>query len=116
METPQLAIEHETVPGAMVVHAAGEIDLMTAPDLQTQLEKVCERANPPDSVVADLTAVSFLGSAGLSVLLDIDEQCRARRVVLRIVATRPNTVRPLTVTGLDRVLQVVDSLELAIRR
>jgi hypothetical protein len=36
--------------------------------------------------------------------------------VLRVVATKPSTVRPLQVTGLDRVLQVVDSLELAIPR
>jgi anti-sigma B factor antagonist len=116
VEAPLLAIEHETVPGAMVVHAAGEIDLVTAPDLRAHLEKVCDRAAPPDSVIADLTGVSFLGSAGLSVLLDIDEKCRARQVALRIVATRPGTVRPLQVPGLDRVPQVVGSLELAIPR
>jgi anti-sigma B factor antagonist len=111
VQAPMLDIAHEMIGDATVVRAAGEIDLITAPEFLAQLKKACRRATPPDPVVADLTAVSFIGSAGLSVLLEIDERCRTRRTPLRVVAIAPGAVRPLRVTGLDQVLHVVDSLD-----
>jgi anti-sigma B factor antagonist len=110
-----LRIAHETIGSALVVHVAGEIDLVTAPELQAQLDKVCAQARPPQIVVADLSAVGFMGSAGLTVLIDADKRCRAQLVRLRIVATNPATIRPLQVTGLDRVLDLAGSLDGVIR-
>ncbi|HEV2779984.1 MAG TPA: anti-sigma factor antagonist [Actinophytocola sp.] len=110
MERVLLDLAQEMVGDAVVVRAAGEIDLVSAPEFRSHLERACAHATPPEHVVADLTGVSFLGSAGLSVLLDIDERCRNRHTPLRVVATSPGTVRPLQVTGLDRVLNVVASL------
>jgi anti-sigma B factor antagonist len=115
VSSPALRIAHETYGTAVVVHAAGEIDLANASELQTHLEKACARAHPSQTVVADLTEVTFLSSAGLSVLLDVDQRCRARRIPLRIVASTPGVVRPLRVTGVDQVLHVTDSLDSVIR-
>lgn len=88
---------------------------MTAPELRAGLDKVAANARPPDVVVADLTQVEFMGSSGLAVLMDVDGRCRARQVPLRIVASGPAVVRPLEVTGLSRVLNVVGSLDSVIR-
>jgi anti-sigma B factor antagonist len=112
---PVVQVVHETVGDAHVVRVAGEIDMVTAPDLRAELERACTRARPSQRVVLDLAAVSFLGSAGLSVLLEIDERCRDRRTPLWIVATTRATVRPLEITGLDGVLHLVDSLDDAVR-
>jgi anti-sigma B factor antagonist len=105
-----LRIAHEKIGDAVVVHADGEIDILTAPLLREQLQKAYPAASPPQIVVADLTGVRFLGSAGLSVLLEADRTCRARSTPLRVVAPSPATIRPLRVTGIDRVLDVVESM------
>ncbi|HEV2778897.1 MAG TPA: STAS domain-containing protein [Actinophytocola sp.] len=111
MSVPQLRIAHEIVGNAVVVHVAGEIDMANAPVIKAHLDRACHRAHPPQTVVADLTEVVFLGSAGLSVLLEVDEACRGRRTPLWVVATTPGVVRPLRVTGMDQVLKVADSLD-----
>jgi anti-sigma B factor antagonist len=110
-----LRIANETIGSALVVHVAGEIDMVTAPDLRAQLNRVCAEARPPQIVVADLSGVQFMGSAGLTVLIDADRRCRANLVRLRIVVTMPATIRPLQVTGLDRVLDIAGSLDGVIR-
>jgi anti-sigma B factor antagonist len=115
VSSPLLGIAHETIGDAIVVHVSGEIDMITAPEVQEHLEKACARANPPQIVVADLTGVRFIGSSGLSVLLEVDKRCRGQHTPLRVVVTTPATVHPLQVTGLDRVLGVVGSLDSVIR-
>lgn len=115
MSSPLLRIVHETIGQAIVVHLVGEIDMVTAPDAQEHLEKACARAKPADVVVADLTGVTFIGSSGLSVLLEVDKRCRGLRVQLRVVAPTLATRQPLQVTGLDRVLGVAGSLDSVIR-
>jgi anti-sigma B factor antagonist len=57
-------------------------------------------------VIIDLTAVDFLGSAGLRALLDAQAGCAARKgQPLRVVVdhNRP-VIRPLQLTGLDQQL------------
>jgi len=115
VSSPLLRIAHETIGEAVVVHVVGEIDMVTAPEVQEHLEKACARANPPEVVVADLTDVTFIGSSGLSVLLEIDKRCRSQRTPLRVVVTKQATIQPLQVTGLDRVLLVAASLDSVIR-
>lgn len=115
VSSPLLRIAHETIGEAVVVHVTGEIDMITAPEVHEHLEKACARANPPEFVVADLTDVTFIGSSGLSVLLEVDKRCRNQSTPLRVVVTTQATIQPLQVTGLDRVLGVVGSLDSVFR-
>jgi anti-sigma B factor antagonist len=95
---------------AIIVRAVGEVDLVTAPELKCSLRMACTLVSPPKLVVADLSEVEFLGSAGLAVLVELHELGQARRTPLRIVASTPAVLRPLQITGLDQVLDVVDSV------
>lgn len=54
----------------------------------------------PDLVV-DLSEVSFLGAAGLSVLVEAGATAGASGVGLYVVARTRPVLRPLTLTGLD---------------
>jgi anti-sigma B factor antagonist len=108
---PALHVSYETIADTVVARVTGEVDMRNAPELRSQLETACAKARPLQTVVVDLTGVSFLGSAGLSVLLDIHERCHLRRTPLAVVATTPGVLRPIEMTGLDRVLHVVDSLD-----
>ncbi|MGY1753742.1 STAS domain-containing protein [Blastococcus sp. SYSU D01042] len=80
----------------------GEIDSSTAPALGRSVEGVL--ADPPGSLTVDLCGVSFLDSAGLSVLATAHRLAREDGVALRVLAASRAVVRPLQITGLWQLL------------
>lgn len=82
---------------AAVVTVAGEIDLVTAPELDEIVTGVVDES--PEALVVDLRQVTFLSSAGLQVLAAAHQRLGERG--LRVVSTSHVTTRPLTSTGLD---------------
>jgi anti-sigma B factor antagonist len=110
VDSPSLRITHERIGDAFVVRADGDVDFIGAPALRQHLERAYRQARPPQVVVADLTEVRFFGSAGISVLLDVGMRCQEQDTPLSVVASRPVTLEPLRVTGVDQVLLVVESL------
>ncbi|GGN28935.1 hypothetical protein GCM10011609_85550 [Lentzea pudingi] len=64
----------------------------------------------PAGVVAVL-AVSFLGSAGLSMLLEVYGKAQHNGVGFVIVVTEAAAQRPLQATGLNHVLSVASTVE-----
>jgi anti-sigma B factor antagonist len=55
-------------------------------------------------LTVDLTAVSFLDSAGLCVLAAAHRRAAAQQVGLRVLASSRAVVRPLQITGLWQLL------------
>lgn len=94
---------------AVVVEVVGEVDLLTAPRLHGAV--MTALASRPRMVVIDLLGVSFLGSSGLAVLVEVHQQATGERTQLRVVAEGPATLRPLQVTALDRQLSLYPSRE-----
>ena len=93
----------------VVLHVAGEIDLLTANLLG---ERVREQFVPGNRVlVLDLTGVSFMGSSGLAEIVAAS-QAEAAKLVL--VATNRAVLRPLEATGLLPMLTVYDSVDDAV--
>lgn len=104
--TADMRIQVEEVPGeAQVVHVGGEIDLSTAAMLHDELMQACARADG-QRVRVDLADVSFLGSAGLQVLLGIHSLCRRCGVVFEVTNPPRAALRAIQISGLDRVLSV----------
>ena len=70
-----------------VLTVSGELDLTSGPRLRAALDDVLDErgARAPKGIVVDLTAVSFLGSAGLAVLVDAHEHATLRGIALKIV-------------------------------
>jgi anti-anti-sigma factor len=88
---------------AVLIHAVGEVDHVGAPRLSAELAD----SGQAGQVVVDLTGVSFLGSAGVAVLV---ERHRHGGHV-RIVAGNPTVRRTLERTGLLAALPVFDTLD-----
>lgn len=95
----------------VVVSVSGDIDLVTAPQLDAALTRVLRER--PDVVVVDLVKVEFLASAGLTVLIGAHQRA-VGRTRLRVVADGVATRRPLQLTGLDRQFPVFVTLEQAL--
>ncbi len=85
---------------------AGEVDLLTAPDLQRELTQALE--DHPETLVVDLSKVEFLASPGLAALVGAHQAAR-ESTELRLVAEGSATYRPLQLTGLDEEIPVYRS-------
>ena len=95
--------------GGCVVTVRGDVDATTAPDLRACLLAALDRPDTAE-VEVDLSRVTFLDSAGLTVLVVGHQaaQRAGRTVLVRSGAARAVT-RPLALTGLSTVLTVVDA-------
>ncbi|MGQ0837255.1 anti-sigma factor antagonist [Actinokineospora sp.] len=84
---------------ACVVELSGEIDAATAPDLVTRLLRL-----PPRDVIVDLSGVSFLGVAGLTMLLRLRGHLIAGGGTLRLAAPTHQVRRLITLAALHDLL------------
>ena len=96
---------------ATVVHVVGEIDTLTAPVLRAQLD---EHLPVVPLLVLDLSDVTFLGSAGLAVLVAAKDAADARSHTLRLVCGSRIVVRALEATGLLTLFEVADGVPQAL--
>jgi anti-anti-sigma factor len=95
----------------VVVHAAGEIDLDSASAFQDGLDGLEAVTGP---AVVDLTEVTFLGSAGLSLLVQHHLRCREAGVRMRVVTGNRFVARTIALTGLADTLALYDTLDEAV--
>src|SRR5579875_1179892 len=89
-----------------LVIATGEIDLYTAPRLQSALAGVIASAAQAPRVVVDMSGVEFCDSTGMNVLLSSLRQARERGGELELAAPHPAVRKILSVTGLDSVFTI----------
>jgi anti-sigma B factor antagonist len=95
-----ISVEHQD--GVVVLVVGGEIDVATAPVLDTAIVDVL--AQEPSALVIDLAAVEFLGSAGLRLLVQTKDKLNGSGP-LAVVATGLVS-RPIQLIGLDNVISL----------
>jgi len=95
--------------GVGLVQLEGEVDLATAPAFKADIEQLL--ADGYVNVVVDLTRVTFIDSTALGVLIGSVRRLRERDGRLVLVASGFPVMRPLTLTGLDRVFTIVATRE-----
>jgi anti-sigma B factor antagonist len=101
MTATPIAVEVQAIDGGAVVAVTGEVDLLTADRLRDVL---CAAVVDHPLVVADLSAVAFLSSSGLTALALADRAAVAEGHELRVVARDRVVLRPIEITGLaDRI-------------
>ena len=108
------AVSDSLEGGVPVVTVRGEIDVATAPQLRDRLMAASE-TNPPLSVV-DLSAVTFLDSTALGVLVGAVTQRRDAGGDIRLVVTEPHVTKVFSITGLDAVFSIYPDLDRALSR
>ena len=101
-------LETRRVGETQLASISGEIDLSNARSL---LDTIA--ATMPDDaavVVLDLTATTYLDSAGIAAIFRLAERLRVRRQDLRLVVPPDSPIRAvLRLTHLDHVIQVDDT-------
>lgn len=102
----QLTVAREDRGSSIVLAVAGEVDLLTAPDLRHELARALD--DRPATLVVDLSDVEFLASPGLAALVGAHQKA-SEGTQLRLVAEGNATFRPLQLTGLDEEIPVYRS-------
>jgi anti-sigma B factor antagonist len=100
--THALRLEEVQATGLEVVLAAhGELDLHAAPELRDRLDVALDEG--AKVIVLDLSAVTFIDSMALGVLLGAVNRLRRRGGDLRLVVPNPQLRRIFEISLLDRI-------------
>lgn len=98
-------IVHQPGRAVVVIHVAGEIDLLTESLLHDHLSKLL--ASRPECLIIDLSQVSFLGATGLSVLIKARETAVREGIALKLKSPSRRAARLLELMGMDRLFEML---------
>lgn len=100
----RITVDSAAVPA--VVTAEGELDAYVAPDLTAAFEEI----RGATTAVADLTAVSFLDSTALGIVVRAVRELNERGGRMLVVLPTSSARRIFEITRLDRALPVAATL------
>lgn len=103
-----MAFSISTFNGHSVVRADGELDVSTAPQLRQTITTALDEGG--DRVIVDLTAVTFLDSTTLGVLIGAHNRVRESGGALGLVCPDDKVRRVFRITGLDKVFALHDTV------
>jgi anti-sigma B factor antagonist len=94
-----------------VIAVRGEVDLHTAPKLQSAIERA---AQTNGTVVVDMSGVAFMDSTALSALVRSKDTLQEQETSLRLAAPSKAVERIFSVTGFQDYFDIFPSRETAI--
>jgi anti-sigma B factor antagonist len=103
----ELALENVTQGTWTVVRVAGELDLHTSPQLREHVLGLI--GETPVRIALDLADVGFMDSSSLGTLVTCLKRVRERDGQLVLVGVAGSPMKVFTLTGLDRVFDIVPS-------
>ena len=94
-----------------VIAVRGEVDLHTAPKLQSAIERA---AQTNGTVIVDMNGVAFMDSSALSALVRSKDSLQEQGTSLRLAAPSSAVERIFSVTGFEDYFDIFPSREAAI--
>ena len=110
-QTPSFFVSSWRENNVLFLEMRGELDLHTVAVLK---QAICDGLahNTCDTIVADMSAVSFVDSTGYGVFISAMQTLRFRgNGTVHLVACQPPVTRMLAVIRLDRVFTMHQSLD-----
>jgi len=104
VERPELSIEVQRAPDEVVVHLAGEIDVLTVNRLSSIVNETLQ--DPPPRIVLDMAGGTFCDSQGLGTLVVLSRKAQHARSVLALTNVGEFLMRVLDITGLRSALMI----------
>lgn len=95
------------VDGQTVLRPVGELDSATISVFRQAVAEI----GPGQKVVLDMGAVPFLDSCGIGALIGAVRRVRELGGAIALAAARQPVRRVLNLTGIDRIVEVIDTAE-----
>lgn len=108
----ELRTEVSEIAGWTVVNVWGELDVATSPSLRETLIRLVGEGST--RLVLDLEGVDFLDSTGLGTIISALKRVRTHDGDLRLVCTRSRIARLFEITGLDKAVPLLPSVDAAV--
>lgn len=89
---------------ASLIDLEGEVDVYTAPQLKQQIIELLDRG--VRYIIVNLTAVDYLDSTALGVLIGGLKRLRERDGILDLICPNPRIKRIFEITGLDKIFDI----------
>jgi len=105
------AVEQQRIGEIDVLLVAGVVDMLTAPQLKEAIAAAGKES--PRGVIVDLSAVDFLASAGMGILVAARDELPPS-VHFAVVADGPATSRPLKLVGIADIVGLHATLDEAL--
>lgn len=106
-EPEPFSITRNTLGASEIVSLAGELDMAHAATVSDALDALADTARP---VIVDLSGLEFIDSSGIHAII----QPRPQQGVVMLVCPPGNIQRVLSVTKVDRVLPLYETLDEAL--
>ena len=106
----ELSLRRVVVDRSLVIEAYGEIDIASAGELRAMIDSSSEFG--ADRLIVDLSGIRFMDSSGLNVLIGTARQFGAGS--FGVVVSRPSIRGIFSVTGIDKLVPVFDSVAEAV--
>jgi anti-sigma B factor antagonist len=98
-----LSITTEALEDPAVVHAGGDLDVYTAPQLRAALEGV---GLVDTRIVLDLSEVRFIDSTALGMLVSTLRESREEGGEICLVIDDPHLLKIFRITGFDSLFKI----------
>ncbi|GEL18704.1 STAS domain-containing protein [Pseudonocardia asaccharolytica] len=115
MDDQLTVAETAPAPGTAVITVGGELDMLTSPQLRAVMLDRLGSDGAIELIVLDLDEVTFLGTSGLAVLIEVREAALKAGVELRLACAGRRVLRPLSIAGLLPMFDVHDTIEGALK-
>jgi anti-sigma B factor antagonist len=102
-----LRVDHSVAADTADISAHGEIDLATVNTLRSAITHVLTEG--ARHLVLHLEGVTYIDSSGLGTLIGAHKRVASAGGTMTVRCTQPRILRLFTITGLDRVLTVLDA-------
>lgn len=99
-----VAVRHDE--SSVAVSPAGDLDVSTSPRLLACIDELL--AEGRSKITLDLRAVTFIDSSGLGALVKAHKRA-APPAELTVVQPRPHVHRAMEISGITKVLRVVEA-------
>jgi anti-anti-sigma factor len=107
MQAEHLQVDVGSEPDRIVLSLHGELDLASAPLLQSEIERA--EAGDATLMVLDLDDLEFIDSTGLRIILAAHERSQERGQMLALTRGSQQVQRLLSITRAGEHLRIIES-------
>ena len=97
-----------------VLQVTGEVDVYTAPKLKSRILDQIDSGNY--KMIIDLGGVDFMDSSGLGVLVGGLKRVGPHKGKIILTTNKSNILKIFKITGLDKVFDIYENLEDALKK
>lgn len=91
--------------GRLTVSLSGELDHHEAQKAMESIEQAIE-ASLPREIILDMSALSFMDSSGIAIVLKMNRLLRLTNGKMRIVSPQPQPLKVLEAAGIGRIIPI----------